>query len=535
MLDTNQITLDKALQFLTEGNLNGFVENITELYSNQLTCNCFLAEQPKSVWTLMLSKLDGLEDNEQDYNLNFAKGFLYLRSSVYDKAYLHLTYTIKQRPLLSILYNLRSYIPIKENPNRLDDANEAVLLHPSAKNYFTVAGIIQDAAGSSGGGYFIRTHSPESDRIHKINTEKALMLYERVITLNPEFECAYANKASMYLRLNETEQAASLYEKCLRLNPNHWCWTPLWRCLKELDAEGRYLSIIEYIEKLIQLQPDKPDWYLELTFAYEGLENYQKAIEYHSIYLSKASGAAKDGQRQNDIKNTLSSGLKDKAEYLAERGKFNDALYCFNIYLQDHKFEYLYEVETYLKVLVKSHDPSIDLSENSFIYQELDRLKTVYLEKISYSVPSCVLKHKDNPEPTEDEINANKLMKYLSTYKIGFGNYTGDTIKEVLEKDPHYLLWCIVNLHHFAISNSLLMDKRFIEDELYLKAIEINLMKTKLIEDWTPEQDEDSSYGGYDDNDYDRDTFDALTDGQLGDWDDFGGDVDDARAWAGRD
>ena len=34
--------------------------------------------------------------------------------------------------------------------------------------------------------------------------------------------------------------------------------------------------------------------------------------------------------------------------------------------------------------------------------------------------------------------------------------------------------------------------------------------------------------------DYDKDTSDALTDGQLGDWDDFGGDIDDVRGWAGR-
>ena len=33
---------------------------------------------------------------------------------------------------------------------------------------------------------------------------------------------------------------------------------------------------------------------------------------------------------------------------------------------------------------------------------------------------------------------------------------------------------------------------------------------------------------------YDRDTFNAMTDGQLGDWDDFDGDIDDVMSWAGR-
>ena len=35
-------------------------------------------------------------------------------------------------------------------------------------------------------------------------------------------------------------------------------------------------------------------------------------------------------------------------------------------------------------------------------------------------------------------------------------------------------------------------------------------------------------------HDYDRDTFDAMTDGQLGDWDDFDGDIDDVSTWSGR-
>lgn len=48
----------------------------------------------------------------------------------------------------------------------------------------------------------------------------------------------------------------------------------------------------------------------------------------------------------------------------------------------------------------------------------------------------------------------------------------------------------------------------------------------------------DDGYDGYDDyddhHDYDRDTFDAMTDGQLGDWEDFDGDIDDVMTWAGR-
>lgn len=73
----------------------------------------------------------------------------------------------------------------------------------------------------------------------------------------------------------------------------------------------------------------------------------------------------------------------------------------------------------------------------------------------------------------------------------------------------------------------------------YLVSLE-NIMKQSqqdAIEDIDEDGNVDYSndYDVYNDNqDYDRDTFDAMTDGQLGDWDDFDGDIDDVMTWAGR-
>ncbi len=39
----------------------------------------------------------------------------------------------------------------------------------------------------------------------------------------------------------------------------------------------------------------------------------------------------------------------------------------------------------------------------------------------------------------------------------------------------------------------------------------------------------------YSKKDAKRDTFDALTDGQMGDFNDFEGDIDDLMTWSGRD
>ena len=165
-----------------------------------------------------------------------------------------------------------------------------------------------------------------------------------------------------------------------------------------------------------------------------------------------------------------------------------------------------------------SENGNVDLSENNAFY-------TTLVELVESQQRKCL----EAVEQSEDELNASKLIKYCADYKIGFGKYAGYTVGEVLETEPHYLLWCIINLYHFAISNWIMMNKVFLKDELYLKALEINLLKNKLIEKWEDEKLRNDY--SYDNNDYEKDSFDAMTDGQLGDWDDFNGGASDARDW----
>ena len=50
----------------------------------------------------------------------------------------------------------------------------------------------------------------------------------------------------------------------------------------------------------------------------------------------------------------------------------------------------------------------------------------------------------------------------------------------------------------------------------------------------TDEVDNENEQDYDDHHDYAKDTFDAMTDGQLGSWDDFDGDIDDVMTWSGR-
>jgi len=68
-----------------------------------------------------------------------------------------------------------------------------------------------------------------------------------------------------------------------------------------------------------------------------------------------------------------------------------------------------------------------------------------------------------------------------------------------------------------------------------------NLFENRYTDEVSEFEKKDSDYNySYrsdhnDDIDWEREAFDAMTDGQLGDYDDFNGDLDDVRTWSGRD
>jgi hypothetical protein len=112
-----------------------------------------------------------------------------------------------------------------------------------------------------------------------------------------------------------------------------------------------------------------------------------------------------------------------------------------------------------------------------------------------------------------------------------FGKYEGKTLKDIINDDQSYIDWCINNLEHFYISNDVIEKLKLIKPDFSISEETQNHLNEKY-ETWENEQDEDYEEDDYyerDDRDYERDNFDALTDGQYGSYDDFidnGGDMD---------
>ena len=70
-----------------------------------------------------------------------------------------------------------------------EDAKRAVLLNPSARNYFFFAKTFGDVKGD------------------KMDATKAMNYYNKVIQLKPDFACAYNNRANLYTDLLDYKNA----------------------------------------------------------------------------------------------------------------------------------------------------------------------------------------------------------------------------------------------------------------------------------------------------------------------------------------
>ncbi len=128
-------------------------------------------------------------------------------------------------------------------------------------------------------------------------------------------------------------------------------------------------------------------------------------------------------------------------------------------------------------------------------------------------------------------------MKYYQAHtELTFGMHKGNTLEEVCSKgNVGYINWCIINLDHFYVEEDVIDDiaTSLDNDDIKLTEKAKEILANKL-NDWENEQDEyeqehDEPYYERDDRDHARDTFDALTDGQYGDYEDFkenGGDMD---------
>jgi tetratricopeptide (TPR) repeat protein len=134
------------------------------------------------------------------------------------------------------------------------------------------------------------------------------------------------------------------------------------------------------------------------------------------------------------------------------------------------------------------------LGTNPDIFEEHQISKDIEISKVHLRVETQD-KSYHAPIPNEDEIRKIKIKEYEYTlpvkdsnsknYYIDFGKHMGLSIKEVLANQPDYIIWCILNLHSFCVSEEIIeiLRKKGLN---VTQAENINLFKLKLSREEIP-------------------------------------------------
>jgi len=220
--------------------------------------------------------------------------------------------------------------------------------------------------------------------------------------------------------------------------------------------------------------------------------------------------------------------LLDIARRNYKEGNYEIAKKHFDLYLNEiyenlglSNLGYFIVVsDDYIDLICKSIP--LNISETNPIYKDLDEGKLLSYKKIA-----------NREALSEHEDNIQKLEEYSILGDVLWGNYSGLEISEIIKKDPEYILWCIINLEHFAIDNVAFVLPNIRNEPTYITALEINMIKQLIIEKYKPHNDE-----GKDDNNltiddeqrrshlvYDSDNpeafWEAWEEDENGTWDDF--------------
>jgi hypothetical protein len=108
--------------------------------------------------------------------------------------------------------------------------------------------------------------------------------------------------------------------------------------------------------------------------------------------------------------------------------------------------------------------------------------------------------------------------------KFGFGKFKGKTLKEVVESQASYIDWCAINVDRFYISDEVL-DEVKSNFSFFTISEEAKKKLFEKYEKYSNEQERFDERDIEEREDYERDNFDALTDGNYGDYDDWTSDA----------
>lgn len=144
------------------------------------------------------------------------------------------------------------------------------------------------------------------------------------------------------------------------------------------------------------------------------------------------------------------------------------------------------------------------------------------------NLPAFCMTVPENHASFEDSYN---LVLLLSNFGLQYVHWGVSNI--LIGTTDCILDWRLVQNEYMPVGKFLKLNPKMTIEEV-LEKYRYSLDEIDETE-FDNQEEFEENYIDEDDNDYERDTFDAITDGQLGNYDDYEGDIDDAMTWAGRD
>jgi len=462
---------------LLKGNFDSFISKISELYDGLIySCNLIVPGIFSTDIHSMLYYIDSIKDDENNYILNISKGFVYILKShetkkhyktnntntYEEKAYKYLSFAIIIKKTESLPYSLLAEIDIKINPLKVDHAKMAYQLNPSSRNYFLL----------------LENYQAINTSIFNNDILSSIEFFKKLLDLNISYPCFFkCHNFKIYEKSKEYINSLINFKNIIEIENDPLGYEKVWDCLNiwNFNYDAIYIA-----QKGLQIYPENKNYLYKL-----GISNFKNgkneiALNYIKEFLSfyPDDKKAKDYLRHVEITN---HDLKlDYANRLFNKKNYQDSLKYYETCLNESEYMPSANIRKYFFSFFKVKNPTICIEDRYLFYQKLFN-QNLFYQKLMSLKTEYELKSKNGEPLTKEETSFSKLKIYNSDSIIGFGKYKGERVIEIIEKDSEYILWCIINLLHFTISDELLILKNVRIHPLYNSALEHNMIKEMII------------------------------------------------------
>jgi len=206
-------------------------------------------------------------------------GFAYYRKGNYDSAIEMCEKAISINPEYANAYDNMGVIYAHKGDfdKAIEMYEKAISINPEFAEAYDNMGSAYAKKGNYDKAIYVNIGKDKSIAYTKKgNYDKAIELFEKAISINPEYADAYFNMGLAYDYKGNYDKAIEMYEKAVSINTKY---AAAYNNMgSAYDDKGNHDKAIEMYEKAISIKPEYADAYFNMGVSYGQQGNYDKAI-----------------------------------------------------------------------------------------------------------------------------------------------------------------------------------------------------------------------------------------------------------------